>query len=68
MRIERQDREKVVIVISPRKAERVLQALNMHADNLGSQAVELRQNLGALGVTAPPPSDHIRYEFKLPDE
>lgn len=68
MRIESQDKQKVVIVVPPRKAALLLAGLKEHAAVLGEVAAELARGLKESGVRVPPPPERIRYEFRPPDE
>lgn len=68
MRIESQDKQKVVIVIPPKKAAWLLAGLKEHAGVLGEVGSALARRLEEVGVSLPPPPAHIRHEFRPPDE
>ncbi len=67
MRIEQQDKQRVVIVVPPKKASALLAGLKAHAAVLGETAAELATRLEEAGVSIPP-SEPPRYEFRPPDE
>lgn len=67
MRIEHQDKQKVVIVVPSAKAQLLLDGLKEHAELLGERGAELARLLEVAGVTVPP-RQPIRYEYRPPDE
>jgi hypothetical protein len=67
MRVEHQDKQKVVIIVPPAKAQLLLEGLKEHADALRERGAELARLLAEAGVTVPPRRP-IRYEYRPPDE
>ncbi len=65
MKIERQDRESVILVLQPEEARRLLAGVRAHADALGTVGKELERELSAIGVTPPPPAP-LREEYMPP--
>lgn len=67
MRIEHQDKQKVVMIVPPAKAQLLLDGLKEHAELLGAQGAELARLMEVAGVTVPP-RQPVRYEYRPPDE
>lgn len=67
MHVEHQDKQKVVIIVPPAKAQRLLEGLKEHADALGAPGAELARLLAQAGVAAAPHRP-IRHEYRPPDE
>lgn len=65
MRIEKQDKQGVTIVISAGKAADLLDGLLAHPE-LGDIAGELAEKLQATGVHPAPHSEHVRHEYAPP--
>ena len=65
MRIEKQDKQGVTVVISGGKASDLLEGLLTHPE-LGDIAGELAEKLQAAGVQPPPANDHVRHEYAPP--
>lgn len=65
MRIEKQDKQSVSIVISDIKASDLLAGLLAHPE-LGSEAAELTEQLRAAGVQPTAPDAHVRHEYAPP--
>lgn len=67
MRIETQDKKHVRIVMHEKKAADLLAGLLEHPD-LGEEAKALAEKLRSIGITPPPPPDHIRHEYAPPND
>ena len=65
MRIEKQDKQGVTIVVSNHKASDLLKGLLDHPE-LGDAAAALAEKLQAAGVQPPPTGDHVRHEYAPP--
>lgn len=65
MKIERQDREVVTLVLQPDEARRLLAGVRAHADALGAVGKELERALTAIGVKPPAPAP-VREEYMPP--
>lgn len=65
MRIEKQDKQNVKIVVSGHKASDLLDGLLAHPE-LGDAAAALAEKLQAAGVRPTPSSDHVRHEYAPP--
>ena len=65
MRIEKQDKQSVKIVVSGHKASDLLDGLLAHPE-LGDIAGELAEKLQAAGVRPNLQSDHVRHEYAPP--
>ena len=65
MRIEKQDKQGVTVVISGSKASDLLDGLLAHPE-LGDIAAELADKLQTAGVRPPSASDHVRHEYAPP--
>jgi hypothetical protein len=65
MRIEKQDKQSVKIVVSGHKASDLLDGLLAHPE-LGDVAAALTEKLQAAGVRPSLQSDHVRHEYAPP--